>query len=512
MPMFMNKPAIVVESVPNFSEGRRKDVVDALAAALTSAGARLLDVEMDAAHNRSVLSIAGDPDAVARGVIEAVGAAAERIDLREHRGEHPRIGATDVVPFIPIAGLTIEECVALSVRVAEAIAERWGIPVYLYEQSARVPARQDLAYIRKGEFEGLRGEVRTNPERKPDYGPSELHPSAGATVVGARFPLIAYNVYLDTPKVQVAQAVARAVRHSSGGLRYVKALGFEIEQRNQAQVSMNLTNFDGTPIFRAFDMVAREAARHGARAVSSEIVGLVPQRALDACAEHYLQLESFTPRQVLENRLEEAGALGGGSAASEELIDRIASATPAPGGGSAAALAGALAAALGEMVSRLTAGNKKFGDVEPRMRELAEQLRASRVLMRSLADEDARAYDAVVAARRLPKATAEETRARDTAIAAATRRATEVPLRTARAAAETISCLEELATRGNPNLISDAATGCQIAFAALKGAEYNVRINIAGSSDAFADACRRELAALVETAAESLRRIDALTS
>jgi glutamate formiminotransferase/formiminotetrahydrofolate cyclodeaminase len=259
-------------------------------------------------------------------------------------------------------------------------------------------------------------------------------------------------------------------------------------------------------------MVAREAARHGARAVSSEIVGLVPQRALDACAEHYLQLESFTPRQILENRLEEAGALVGASAASEELIDRIASATPAPGGGSAAALAGALAAALGEMVSRLTAGNKKFGDVEPRMRELAEQLRTSRVLMRSLADQDASAYDAVVAARRLPKATAEETRARDTAIAAATQRATEVPLRTARAAAETISCLEELATRGNPNLISDAATGCQIAFAALKGAEYNVRINIAGSSDAFAEACRRELAALVEAAAESLQRIDALTS
>ena len=502
----------IVECVPNFSEGRRKEVVDALAAALTSAGARLLDSEMDAAHNRSVLSIAGEPEAVARGVLEAVGKAAELIDLRTHRGEHPRIGATDVVPFIPIAGVSIEECVALSQRVAEAIAQRHGIPVYLYEQSARVPERQDLAHIRKGEFEGLREEVRTNPERRPDFGPPELHSSAGATVVGARFALIAYNVYLDTANVKVAAAIARAVRHSSGGLRYVKALGFEIKERNQAQVSMNLTNFEGTPVFRAFEMVAREAARYGARAVSSEIVGLVPQKALDACAEYYLQLEDFSAQQILENRLAAAGALARGhDAGCDDLLDSVAAATAAPGGGSAAALGGALAAALGEMVSGLTAANKKFGAIEPRMRELAGRLGAARGLLRRLVDDDARAYSEVVSARRLPNSTDEERRVRAAALEAATRRATEVPLETARAAAGALELLAELAERGNPNLRSDAATGSQLAFAALKGAQYNMLVNLPALSDAaFAAACRAEAAALVGRGSEALGRVDAL--
>ena len=501
----------IVECVPNFSEGRRKEVVDALAGVLTSEpGVALLDLEMDAAHNRCVISVAGEPEAVASGVVRAVGKAVELIDLRGHKGEHPRMGATDVVPFIPISGMTMEECVELSVRVAQRVAEQYLIPVYLYERSARVPARQDLAYVRKGEFEGLREEIRTNPERKPDFGPSEVHPSAGATAVGARYPLIAYNVYLDTPDVKIAQAVARAVRHSSGGLRYVKALGFEIKERNQTQVSMNLTNYEGTPVFRAFEMVRSEAQRFGVSVVSSEIVGLVPQRALDSCADFYLRLENFSPRQVLENRLAEA--LSEGSKDSlEEFLSRVASAEPVPGGGSVAALVGAFAAALGEMVAGLTEGKKKFQQVEPRVKELRSRLSRARKELFDLAGEDAAAYSGVIEAIKLPKETEEQRAARELALEKATRHATETPLRTARAAAGVMPLLEEIAAIGNPSARSDAAAGAQLAFAALKAAQYNVLINLPGMKDRdFGDSCRAEADALVQRAADTLRRIDSL--
>ncbi len=499
----------IIECVPNFSEGRRMDVVEKLAEALARPpGVALLDREMDAAHNRCVITVAGEPEAVAQGILAAVGLAAQLIDLRQHSGEHPRLGATDVVPFIPISGITMEEAVALSNRVAHEIAERYRIPVYLYELSAKVPARQDLAYVRKGEFEGIREEIRTHPERKPDYGPCEVHPSAGALALGVRPALIAYNVYLRTPDVKIAQAIARSVRASGGGLRYVKALGFEIKERNQVQVSMNLTNFEGTPVYRAFDMVRREAERFGISVASSEIVGLVPQKALDACSEYYLRLENFSSSQVLENRLaaalpEEEG-LG-------EFIERLASSEPVPGGGSVAALAGALACALGEMVAGLTEGKKKFETVEPRVREIHVTLAELRATLRALVDEDAAAYESVMRAFKLPKNTGEEQSARQEAIQQATRRATEVPLRTAKTAAAAIESLEELVRIGNPNARSDAATGAQMALAALKGAQYNVLINIPGlKNTAFANACRSETAELEQKSREALRRIDQL--
>jgi glutamate formiminotransferase/formiminotetrahydrofolate cyclodeaminase len=404
----------------------------------------------------------------------------------------------------------MEECVELSVRVAQQIAEKYSIPVYLYEHSARFAARQDLAYVRKGEFEGLREEIRTNPERKPDFGPSEVHVSAGAIAVGARFPLIAYNVYLNSPEVKIAQAIARAVRYSSGGLRYVKALGFEIKERNQTQVSMNLTNYEGTPVFRAFEMVRREAQRFGVPVVCSEIVGLVPQNALDACAAFYLQLENFTPRQVLENRLEEALSAES-KVPMEEFLASIASTDPVPGGGSVAALAGALAAALGEMVAGLTEGRKKFEAVESEVKESHSSLSRARSALFDLVSEDAAAYKAVLEALRLPKETAEQKEFRERALEQATRRATESPLRTARAAAEVLALLEKMAVLGNPNARSDAAAGAQLAFAALKAAQYNVLINVPGLKDrAFAESCRSEADALVQKAAGALRRIDSL--
>lgn len=497
----------IVECIPNFSEGRRAGVVDALAEALTAPdGVALLDREMDAAHNRCVITIAGAPEAVAAGVIEAVGKAAELIDLCTHQGEHPRIGATDVVPFVPIAGMTIEECVALSERVGAEIADRYGIPVYLYEQSARVPSRQDLACIRKGEFEGLREVISTDPDRMPDFGAPAVHPSAGATVVGARFPLIAYNVYLQTADLKVAQAVARAVRNSSGGLRHVKALGFEIKERNQVQVSMNLTNFGATPVFRAFEMVRREAERFGVSVSSSEIVGLIPQEALNACAEYYLRIEDFRPGQILENRLAETSPATAGI---ESFISSISDPTPVPGGGSVSALAGSLAAALGAMVAGLTEGKKKFEAAHQRAAELHRELSAAASELQELAKEDARSYQAVIRALGMPRETEEQQSRRAEATRSATRLATEVPLRTARAAARTLELLESILAIGIPSARSDAAVGAQLAHAAVKGAQYNVLTNLPGLKDpAFEEDCRREISDLALKSASILDRID----
>jgi glutamate formiminotransferase/formiminotetrahydrofolate cyclodeaminase len=499
----------IVECVPNFSEGRRQEVVDAIAAVLTRhPGVALLDSEMDAAHNRCVITVAGDPNAVARGVVEAVGKAVELIDLRLHRGEHPRMGAADVVPFIPISGMNIEDCIQLSNRVGEEIAARYRIPVYLYEQSARVAARQDLAYVRRGEFETIREEIRVKPERKPDYGPSEVHPSAGATAVGARFPLVAYNVYLDTPDVKIAQSVARAIRFSSGGLRYVKALGFEIKERNQVQVSMNLTHFEGTPIYRVFDMVVREAARYGVAVASSEIVGLVPQRALDACADYYLRLENFSSRQILENRLQDALAP---EPAVSEFLSSVAAPDAVPGGGSAAAHTAALAAALGEMVAGLTEGKKRYLPVEERVREIHQQLGGIRNALQRLVQEDSEAYLRVMAALKLPQAGDEEKAARAAALEQATRAATEAPMRTARLAGAALEHLATLGEIGNQHARSDAAAGAQFAYAALKAAQYNVLINIPGLEDrTFAEACRCEADDLARMGRETLLKVDAL--
>ncbi len=499
----------IVECIPNFSEGRRKEVVNALAAALTStSGVALLDTEMDSAHNRCVITVAGAPEAMAQCILRAVGKAVELIDLRNHQGEHPRIGATDVIPFVPISGMTMDECVALSERVGAEIAARYLIPVYLYEQSARFPARRDLAHVRKGGFETLREEIATDPDRKPDFGPPEVHPSAGATVVGARFPLIAYNIYLHTSDLKVAKAVARAVRNSSGGLRCVKALGLEIKERQQVQVSMNLTDFETTPIFRAFDMVRREAERHGVAVASSEIVGLVPQKALDACADHYLRLEDFSARQVLENRLAEAFPPSSGV---DQFVSGIAASTPAPGGGSAAALSGWIASALGEMVAGLTEGKKRFAAAHQEAAALRQRLAAAGSDLRKLVDEDATAYQAVVSAFGMAKGTEELENVRSEAIQRATQIATETPLRTARTAALVLELLEALLAIGNPNARTDAAVGAHLAYAAVKGAQYNVLVNLQGLKDtAFVRDCREKVSELVRRSQAIVDRIDVL--
>jgi glutamate formiminotransferase / 5-formyltetrahydrofolate cyclo-ligase len=292
----------IIECVPNISEGRRTEVLNACADAIRGTGVRLLDVKPDASHNRAVYTFAGDAAGVRAAVLALFDAAVPTIDLRQHSGEHPRMGAVDVVPFIPIEGATMADCVSLAKDVAAAVAEKHGIPVYLYEEAARLPSRRNLEDIRRGEFEGLSGKMQ-QPDWAPDFGPSEPHPSAGATVVGARMPLIAYNINLATDRLDVARKVATAVRHSSGGLRYVKAMGLQLADRGVVQVSMNLTNYEKTPIYRVFEFVKREAARYGVSVLESEIVGLVPAAALTASAAWFLQVDSFTDDVVLETKL-----------------------------------------------------------------------------------------------------------------------------------------------------------------------------------------------------------------
>ncbi|MFQ6107381.1 MAG: glutamate formimidoyltransferase [Thermoplasmata archaeon] len=296
----------IVECVPNFSEGRKEHVVKSIAAEIEGDGrVKLLDVEMDASHNRSVITFVGSPEGCRDAAFRAIKKAAELIDMNTQEGEHPRIGATDVVPFVPVSGVTMEDCVALAKELGRRVAEELKIPVYLYEHAATSPQRRNLAFIRKGEYEGLKEAIRSDPGRKPDYGPSELHPTAGATVIGAREFLIAYNVYLNTDKKEIAQRIAKAIRESSGGLKFVRALGFYIEEVNMAQVSMNLVNFRGTPIHDVMEAIARECERLGTEIVSSEVVGLIPQEALTDSALFYLKLKEFDKRQIIEERLQE---------------------------------------------------------------------------------------------------------------------------------------------------------------------------------------------------------------
>jgi glutamate formiminotransferase / 5-formyltetrahydrofolate cyclo-ligase len=293
----------IIECIPNVSEGRRSDVVEKIASAVRDTpGVRLLDYSSDVSHNRSVFTFVGDPDAVKRATLALFQTAVPLIDLRTHRGEHPRLGVVDVVPFVPIEDASMDQCIALAKDVGASIAERFGIPVFLYEEASANPARKNLEDIRRGEFEGLAEKMRA-PEWIPDFGPRQPHVSAGASVIGARMPLVAYNINLNTHRLDVAKKIAAAIRHSSGGLRYVKAAGFMLEERNIAQVSMNLTNYQKTPIFRVFEMVKREAERYGVSILESEIVGLVPSAALVSTAEFYLQLERFGPEQILENKL-----------------------------------------------------------------------------------------------------------------------------------------------------------------------------------------------------------------
>lgn len=490
----------IIECVANFSDARRPQVIEAIMAAISSVPkVVLLDRHSDTDHNRTVLTFVGPPQEIEEAAFQAVAKAAALINLDEHTGEHPRIGATDVVPFVPISDSTMDDCIEIARRLGKRVGEELQIPVYLYEEAATRPERRNLENIRRGEYEGLKTEIETNPDRKPDFGPSRLG-TAGATVIGARQFLIAYNVYLTTDDVSIAKKIARAVRHSSGGLRYVKALGMLVE--GLAQVSMNLTNYKRTPVARVVEFIRREAARYGVSIHHSELVGLIPQEAIVDAAQWYLQLDQFEKDQVLEKRLENVRKklqkpLG------VDFLDALAAGTPAPGGGSAAAYSAAAGAALVAMVARLTIGKKKYAEVEDKMKQLltkAEDLRSELI---TSVQEDADAFDAVMAAFRLPKETEEQKANRSKAIQQAMTNAARVPLNVAGKAVAVIQLARMVVSEGNLNAISDGATGAALASAALTGAGYNVRINLASIKDKhITDLLLTELQNLEKQAAE----------
>jgi glutamate formiminotransferase len=488
----------LVECVPNFSEGRDHAKVDAIVQAMQVEGVYLLDREMDSDHNRSVITLVGDRAAIAEAAIRGVGKAAEVIDLTKHSGAHPRMGAADVVPFIPIEGVTLEDCVAIARHVGEEIWKRYKIPVYLYEAAAATPERQNLENIRRGQFEGLREAVASDPGRRPDFGEARLHPTAGATVVGARKFLIAYNVFLNTSDVEVAKKIGKAVRFSNGGFRYVKGMG--VMCRGLAQVSMNLTDFEQTPIARVFEFVKREAARHGVAPLSSEIVGLIPKKALEDAAEWFLQVENFDSSLILENRLAAVMsgklAVGGLRAGVEPFVEQLAAPTATPGGGSASAAAGAMAAALGTMVASMARGKKNYQQYERELSDAIARLALLREELKAAVEADAESYRAVVKAYKAAK----ESSNGDLGVLQALKGATNVPLGVAERSREVVSILESLKPITNPKMASDLTVGLALARAAVEGALANVDINLESLSDTdFVSEVRKKTAKLQGT-------------
>lgn len=484
----------IIECVPNFSEGRDAQKLELIILAMLEAPeVWLLDKKMDADHNRSVVTLVGTRESIGEAALRGIQKAAELIDLNVHRGAHPRVGATDVVPFVPIAGVTLNDCVRIAEWVAEQAWLRLKIPIYLYEAAARKPERKDLENIRRGNFEGLREEVRANLERLPDFGMPELHPTAGATVVGARKFLIAYNINLDSWDVPLAKTIARKIRTSSGGFPCVKAMGVELKSRNLAQVSMNLTDFETTSIGTVFDAVAQEAATREVSIAGSEIVGLVPRRALEDAAVHYLKLENYNPNLIFENRLEqaieerssrpypaEAATL---RSMAERFVKSVAAPTPTPGGGSVSALAGALAAALGEMVCGLTLKRSSFEMHHPKLEAARSNLTAWRERMLENVDRDAQSYSALLAALRLPKTTEAERTVRSRAIEEASKAAAEVPLETAGIIKEILRTVGSLPAITIPPAASDLIVAQHMAEAGLQGSIQNVRANLPSVTD-----------------------------
>jgi glutamate formiminotransferase len=465
-------PRQLVECVPNFSEGRDPARIDAIVQSILAVpDVALLDREQDADHNRCVLTFVGPPAAVAEAAIRGVEKAVALIDLTKHQGAHPRIGAADVVPFIPIEGVTIEECVRLAERVGREIWTRLKVPVYFYEAAAKRPERTNLENIRRGQFEALVVEMGKVEARAPDCGDAVCHPTAGATVVGARKFLIAYNVNLGTSDVSVAKKIAKTIRYSSGGFRFVKSMGLLLESRNVAQVSINLTDFEQTPMHLVFETVRREAERWGVPVVGSEIVGLIPKKAIELSAEYFLRYENFRPELVLENRIAEALTARGGL---PEFLDALAAPTATPGGGSASAAAAAMAAALGAMVTRLA--KQDPGAFEDDRRYFTEAV-----------DRDAEAFNQVMAAYKRPK---DE---RAPYVEEALHGAAEVPLQVVERASAMQGRLESLQIPAKFG--SDLAVARALIVAAKAGAMENVRINLDGIQDAkFRDIVEKRIA------------------
>jgi len=470
--------AKLVECVPNFSEGRRPEVIDAICKAITAEeGVTLLDHEMDGDHHRAVVTFVCDPSLAVDAAFRGIKKAGELIDMSKHEGGHPRMGACDVCPFIPLGDMTEEDAVELAHKLGKRVGEELQVPVFLYENAATSPKRKNLAKVRQGQYEGMCKSIEEDPARKPDYGPAKMNITAGATAIGVRFPLVAYNVYLDSNNLEAAQKIADAIRSIKGGYRFVKAMGLEIKERNQVQISMNLINYTKTPIFRVFETIKSEAARYGINVTSSEIVGLVPNQAILDVADFYLRFEDFSKEQVLEEKLASVGTSG---QVGETFYDEVASSSPAPGGGSVAASAGALSAALAAMVTRLTVGKKQYAAVRDELSAVRDEADALCADLTRLIDT---AFNAVMEAFKLPKGSDEQVAERDKAVEEANKHAAEVPLEVMRKSLEAMKLSLTVAQKGNENSITDAGVAGLMGYAAVEGAGYNVRINLTSISD-----------------------------
>ncbi len=494
---------MLVGVVPNFSEGRRQDVIEAIVEALQVPGVKLVYRQADPDHNRLDTTLIGSPDAVKRAALAGAAKAVGLIDMDRHSGGHPRMGAVDVIPFMPIRGFTMEDTIKLARDFAKELADALNVPVYLYDRAALSPERQSLAEVRRGEYEGLK-EAVARGERLPDFGPHEIG-KAGAVAVGARKPLIAFNMYLSGTDDDGAKEIGRAVRESSGGLPAVRAIGFLVPERGCVTVSMNLVDYEVTGLRGAFDAVAAEAAKRGMEVLDSEIVGLVPQAALSEDDVAYLRLEGFdAAKQVLE-RLVSRARNGIGGQTVEGFLKDLGSDAATPGGGVVAALSGAAGAALIGMVGRLTIGRKGYEDLEARMRELVAEADRSRIGLLELADHDAHAFDGVMAAFKMSKETDGQKAARAAAIQAGYRRSADVPMEIARAAVALMPLAAEATESGNVNAASDATCAAQMLHAAALCGIYNVEINLAPLKDrAAAAAMAGEVAQLRARADELL--------
>jgi len=469
----------LIECVPNFSEGRDLAAIDAIRDRIAAvSGVSVLHVTSDAWHNRSVITFVAPAENMADAAVAAIRAARDHIDLTRHQGVHPRIGAADVVPFVPLDGATMDDCIAIAREVGRRVGDELGIPVYLYERAATRASRRNLADVRRGGFETLRDAIVSDPDRAPDFGPARVHPTAGAVAIGARPFLIAFNAYVgDSSNLRAARDIARAIRESSGGLRAVKALGLEVN--GQAQVSMNLVDIEQTSLATAYAAVESEARARGLDITWSELIGLVPERVALELSSMALRLRDdigahILERVVLAKRTEQSLSA---------YVESVANPDAVPGGGSVAAIAGALGAALASMVAGLTIGRDRYATVDAEMRKI--QTGASDISheLHALALRDAEAYARVTDARRLPRRTPDEAAARDEAIHAALLGAIDVPLAVARCAARIVILVSAVAERGNSNAISDAGVAALLASAACTGACYNVRVNASALGD-----------------------------
>jgi glutamate formiminotransferase/formiminotetrahydrofolate cyclodeaminase len=493
----------IIECVPNFSEGRRKKVIDALADTIKSVeGIRLLDVEYDRDHNRSVFTFIGEPQKVKEAALKASELAVEKIDLTKHEGQHPRMGAVDVVPFIPLHGTTIGECIELSKEFAGEFSKKTNVPVYLYSKSATRPERVDLPNIRQGEFEGLREKIGVDPSKEPDYGPNKIHPTAGATATGARNFLIAINFNLSTDDVKVAKVCADAVRATTGGFVNVQGIGLELPDKNCAQVSLNLTHPKRTKIHQVLEVVKNEARRFGATVIETEIVGMVPLFALIDALKYYLQPEKLDESMILDLYY-----LGGAEDPTEKtftemsLIDfgnEVRRARATPGGGSVAAAVGSLGAALVCMVTGLSLSGRRFAAIKEEMIQHRHACENDRGVLMGLVEIDSAAFDEVMSLFKMPEETAAQKKKKDNAIEVATIEAAKVPLETMRHSYNAMTHARVAAEKGNPNTITDAGMAAHALMAAMDGASLNVRINLGNiKSKEFTESTQKEVEQLL---------------